>query len=268
LIAIPLLLQADDIPLLRGQVLGAAGEDFRGLFVAMEDTVNRVDFHRVDIGLDGTFQFRSVPPGEYLIRITNTGGQTISQQYVTVHAHLNELSVRLPEPQRRPSAPGTVSFTQLSHPPAKKAVQAFSTATRLSSTGKYQEAVAELEKAIRISPEFASAYTNLAVQYIRLNRFEESAAESERALQIGGPDALNLCNLAYAQFQLHRFADAENSARAALHLDPSYLQADLVLGSLLAANPATRTEAIQHLERAVERYPSARRNLELLRGTQ
>jgi tetratricopeptide (TPR) repeat protein len=265
-LALPPITQAEEIEVLRGQLLAESRDGFLGLFVGMEDLVNHTQTHRVDVALDGTFQFRRVPTGEYLLRITDMQGETVSQHHVTVYQHMVELEVRMPPSVRITSAPGTVSLTQLRHPPAKKAVQAFSAASRLSSSGKYDEAAAELEKAIRISPEFASAYTNLAVQHIRLRRYQEAAAASERALQIAGPDPLNLCNLAFAQFQLRRLDEAAASARAALRLDSSYTQADLVLGAVLANDPATRDQAIQHLERAAEKFPSARVNLERLRA--
>jgi hypothetical protein len=43
------------------------------------------------------------------------------------------------------------------------------------------------------------------------------------------------------------------------------MQAHLILGSLLARDPRTRAESIQHLERAAETLPSARATLEKLR---
>jgi tetratricopeptide (TPR) repeat protein len=116
----------------------------------------------------------------------------------------------------------------------------------------------ELEKAIRISPEFAAAHTNLAVQYLRMGRFEDSIAESARAIQLGGPDPVTLCNLATAQAGLHRYAKAEKSARTALRLDSGYLKANLILGSILADEPATRGEGVKHLEKAAAEFASER----------
>ena len=105
------------------------------------------------------------------------------------------------------------------------------------------------------------------MQYFRIGRFEESIAESARAIQIGGPDARNLCNLATAQSELHRFAEAEKSARAALRLDSGYLKANLILGSILAIEPATRGEGVKHLEKAAGEFASARQFLEQLRAS-
>ena len=160
-----------------------------------------------------------------------------------------------------------MSVKQLMHPPHKKAVQAFQRASRLSAAGKYDDAITELEKAIRISPDFAAAHTNLAVQYSRMSRFEESIAESTRAIQIGGPDPANLCNLAAAQARLHRFAEAEKSARAALALDSGFLKASLILGSILVDEPATRAEGTIYLEKASAEFASARKFLEQLRAS-
>ncbi len=75
-----------------------------------------------------------------------------------------------------------------------------------------------------------------------------------------------LCNLAYAQLNLGRVAESLASVRAALHLDSGYPQGHLILGSILAADPRTRTEAIPHLERAAETIPSARATLERTRS--
>jgi tetratricopeptide (TPR) repeat protein len=153
------------------------------------------------------------------------------------------------------------------HPPQKKAVQAYQSALRLSDAGKYDGAVAELERAVRISPEFRAAHTNLGVQYFRLGRIEESAAEWTRAIQIGGPDPINLCNLATAQARLRQFPEAEKSARDALRLDSGYLKADLILGVILLAKPATLSEGINHLEKAAAVFPTAREYLKQVRAS-
>lgn len=123
-----------------------------------------------------------------MLRVTDGFGLTVCREFVTIRDHMPELEVHLPERESNGAGAGagTVSVTQLMHPPDKKAVQAFKSALRFSSAGKYEDASSELEKAIHISPEFAEAHSNLAVQYFRLGRFEESIAESTHAIQIGG----------------------------------------------------------------------------------
>ena len=260
---------AAEIPVVRGQLHPPAQELVLGLFVIVEEGSTHTEISRVDTRIDGSFELREIPAGNYTLRVTDTSDRTLCQKFVTIDRQMPPLEVRLPERESRGAGAGapTVSVKQLMHPPQKKAVQAFESALRLSSAGKYDDAAGELEKAVRISPEFAEAHTNLAVQYFRIGRFEESMAESERAIQIGGPNPRNLCNLATAQAHLNRFAEAEKSAREALRLDSGYLKANLVLGSILADEPATRGEAVKHLEKASKEFASARQFLEQLRAS-
>ena len=249
----------------RGELRSDSPRLLHDYFVDMVEAGTHNQTQRVGVNADGRFEFRDVAPGEYVLHVTTLRGEPVCEQYVTVYQHISEVEVRLPESPRRPSAPGTVSLYELSHPPAKKAVKAFYAAVQLSSGGSYERAAEELTKAIRISPDFAAAYTNLAVQHMHLGRYQEAADETAHAIRIAGPDARNLCNLAFAQIKLGRSADAVASARAALRLDSGFPSAHLILGSILANDPATRAEAVPHLEQAARTYPSARATLDAVR---
>jgi tetratricopeptide (TPR) repeat protein len=239
---------------------------FHEYWVELGEVGHINDTHRTDVRFDGTFQFRDIHSGQYSLRITTLQGEVVHQEFVTVAPQTGPLTIRLRAPTQKPLAPGTVSVTQLRHPPTRKAFQALASAQRFSESGQTDKAVEELEKAIRISPEYADAYNNLAVQHIHMGRFEEACNELTRAIEIAGPNAPRLANLAFAQHALHRFADAIASARAAIRLDSGSPQANLILGSLLANDPKTRAESIQYLERAAETMPSARATLETVRS--
>ena len=266
LVFLAMNLPAAELSFVRGQIQSAKPQPFHSFFVGMEDAVSHTRISRVDVRSDGGFEFRGVPIGEYTLIITDLQGNTLHQQFVSIHEHMNELVIMLPDSGGGQSLPGKVSVTQLMHPPDKKAVQAFRAAARFSESGNNDSAIAELEKAVRITPDFAEAHTNLAVQYIRRNRLVQGAAEARRAMEIGGPDPINLCNLGFVQYQLRQYSDAEASARAALRLDSGYLQANLVLGSVLALNRATWAEAIVHLEKAATRFASAQKTLDAIRA--
>ena len=139
---------------------------------------------------------------------------------MTVESHAPEFDVRLRDGDSNVAAGrrATISLTELMHPPDKKAVRAFQAHRVLSSPGKYDAAAMELEKAIRVRPQFAAAHGNLGVQFYRMGRYEESAAATARAVEIGGTDPLRLCNLAIAEARLQRYEEAAKSARAALRL--------------------------------------------------
>jgi tetratricopeptide (TPR) repeat protein len=259
---------AGEVTLLRGHLRAGSRAWFEGLVVTIAGTNGPAGVMRSEVGVDGAFEFHSVPFGDYMLRVTGLDGEMFCEQLVSVRSYAGELAVRMPEPEARTaaSAPATVSVRQLLHPPDKKALKAFEEASRLSAKGRYQEAAAELEKAIQISPDFADAHANLAAQRLRARRYQDALAETQRAIEIAGPRPLILSNRAYAFFQLDRMAEAEDTARAALRLDSGYLPAHAILGAVLANNPASKNEAILHLQLAAPQYPGARESLERLRA--
>ena len=265
-LGIPGRSQSNGLPTaINGELQSEAPMRFLDFRVELADSNHSEETHRADVQLDGTFHLRDIPSGQYMLRVTTLRGELVHQEFVAVGPQASPLTVRLPGSAKQPSAPGTVSMTQLRHPPARKAYQAMVSAQRFADSGQTEKAVEELEKAIRISPEYAEAYNNLAVQHIRMGRFEEAAAELARALAISGPSPMQLTNLAYAQYRLNRFPEAIASTRAALRLDSGAPQAHLILGSILAMDPRTRAESVPHLEHAAETLPSARAALEQLR---
>ena len=250
---------------IKGELRSEETVNLHDYFIELADLSHYNETHRVDVQFDGSFQIRGIRPGTYTLRVTTLSGTVVHQELVTVAPQAGPLTVRLPASGKH-SAPGTISVTQLRHPPSHKAFQALASAQRFSESGKTEKAVEELEKAIRLSPEYADAYNNLAVQHMRMGRFEEAAAELTRAIAITGPNPIQLSNLAYAQRRLDRIPEATASARAALRLDSGSAQAHLILGSILAMDLQTRTEAITHLEQASKTLPSARAALEKVRG--
>ena len=265
-LSVPGRSQAPDVlSTIKGELHSDSTVPFHDYLIEIADLGRSTDTRRTEVQFDGTFQLRDIRAGTYTLRVTTLHGDLVHQELVTVAPQTGPLTVRLPASKGKASAPGTISFTQLQHPPSRKAFQAMETAQRYSDSGQTEKAVEELEKAVRISPEYADAYNNLAVQHIRMGHFEEACEEFSRAIAIAGPNASRLSNLAYAQGQLHHFPEAIESARAALRLDPGSPQAHLILGSILAVDPHTRAESIPHLERAAETMPSARTILQRLR---
>uniref|UniRef100_Q027W0 Tetratricopeptide TPR_2 repeat protein n=1 Tax=Solibacter usitatus (strain Ellin6076) TaxID=234267 RepID=Q027W0_SOLUE len=265
-LSLPCAAQPFEMPTVRGEVRADSRVDFRDYRIELADLNHRGDVYRADLSFDGSFEFRRIPAGDYQLFVVTQGGDIVHQEFVALNPHLTQISVRLSATGKGPLVPGTVSITQLRHPPDRKAFQSFAAAQRFAAAGSPEKAAEELEKAVRISPEFADAYSNLAVQHMRMRRFPEAVAELTRALAIAGPNPLMLCNLAYAQLNLGRVSESLGAVHAALRLDAGYAQGHLILGSILAADPRTRAEAIPHLERAAETIPSARATLERARS--
>jgi tetratricopeptide (TPR) repeat protein len=264
-LGIPGRSQPTENPTIKGELRSDSTVPFHEYLVEVGDLGHSTDTRRTEVQFDGTFQLRDIHPGTYTLRVTTLDGELVHQELVTVAPQTGPLTIRLPAPRTKPSAPGIVAFNQLRHPPSRKAFQAMEAAQRYSESGQTEKAVEELEKAVRISPEYADAYNNLGVQHIRMGRFQEACDEFSHAIAIAGPSTSRLSNLAYAQRQLNRLPEAIESARAAVRLDPTSAQAHLILGSILAIDPGTRAESIPHLERAAETMPSARTILEKVR---
>lgn len=233
LLRVPGRSQGLELTSLKGEIHSQRQELLTEYFIALYDVSSNREVDHTEVRFDGAFVFRNVSYGEYQIRITNAFGEVLHQDFVTVGAHTPPVEIRLPgERMERPPS-GPVSVTQLQHPPNRKAFGALVAAQRFSEAGQFQKAAAELEKAIRISPEYAEAYTNLAAQHARMGRYTEAIADATRAMELTKPNAVDLSNLAYAQYMLKRYPEAVESARTAVRLDPANDKSQYVLGSLL-----------------------------------
>ncbi len=134
-----------------------------------------------------------------------------------------------PAPSRSKPISGIVSLRELQHPVSKKALRAAYDAQQLANADKIPQAIAKLEKAIRIAPAYRDAHCNLGVLYARVGRTADARAEFQKALDIGPPAAAIYADLALASVASGEFVEAEAFARKALALDPSDSAAQMLL---------------------------------------
>jgi tetratricopeptide (TPR) repeat protein len=237
--------------------------NFHGLVVEFSDIRTRTVISHIEVSSDGEFSAARVPFGDYMVRVTTYHGDPVTQQIVTINNSVTPIDIRMPD--RKPVPSGrTVSMRELQNPPARQAIDASMAAQRFAASGNYDKAAGELEKALRVSPDFAVAHSSLGVQYLRLGRHDAAAGEIRRAIEIGGPNPRDLSNLAFALLATEHFPEAAANARAALKLQKDFPAAHYVLGLALVLEPETRGEGIAHLEEAAPRLESARRALAAL----
>ena len=134
-----------------------------------------------------------------------------------------------PEPPEPKPISGVVSLGELQHPVSNKALRAAFEAQQFSRANKLPQAIAKLEKAIRMDPSYRDAHWNLGVQYTRVGRITDARAEFRKAIEIGPPAAPLLADLAFASAVAGEFPEAQAFARKALQLDPENSAARLVL---------------------------------------
>jgi len=131
-----------------------------------------------------------------------------------------------PQPFLEPSSndrkpiSGVVSLHELEHPIPTKALREAYQAQQLLKVHKVAEAIAKLEHAIRIAPEFRDAHWNLGALYARIGRSADAQPHFKKALEIGPPTAAIYTNLALTSLTQGQPREAEVYAQKALELEP------------------------------------------------
>ena len=211
------------------------------------------------LGGDGSFEFRSVLPGVYELRIAGSDGSVLHHEHVIITGPNQLLSINLP---RRGSADRfgdpTVSMRQLQHKVPAPAQKEFSKGQTAGRKQDYQAALDHFQKALDIDPEFADAYSNMGITEAILGRLEEAAEQLQKAVNLVPDHTLAISNLSIVLAQLKRYGDAGQAARQALKLNPSLLRMRYILAVSLTREPGHETEALDNLERAAVEIPKAR----------
>jgi tetratricopeptide (TPR) repeat protein len=248
--------RADTIPVVRGAVESDDPLMGPGFTVELQAAGPSPARSQSPVGGDGSFEFRDVTPGLYLLRVNNMMGSSLVEQTVNLNQN-SVLTLRLPKSTARSTGDGSVvSAQRLRQPVPKKALRAFIDAQRASESGRRGDAIAKLEQAIRIFPEYSEARSNLGVQYIRTGRLEAAVEQFDMAIAAGPPSELVYSNLAYALIALRRTGEGEEAARRAIVLDSSAGMPRFLLGSILAEKQKF-DEALYHLRFAARAIPKA-----------
>jgi TolB-like protein/class 3 adenylate cyclase/Tfp pilus assembly protein PilF len=123
--------------------------------------------------------------------------------------------------------------------------------TILRFQARYQEAVAEHERALALDPSNVNAAAQLGFDYQMLGRFDKGLEYFDKAIRASPHDPL-LAHLyggkAFANFGLKRYDQAIELARQAIAINPNYVQyihATLVAALALTGHDAEAREALQ-----------------------
>jgi tetratricopeptide (TPR) repeat protein len=122
--------------------------------------------------------------------------------------------------------------------------------------GRLPEAISEYETALRLKPDYAEAHYNLALAMADLpGRLPDEIAEYEAAIRINPNLAEAHVNLAAALSNLPgRMPDAISEYETAVRLEPGMAKAQFQLGIALA-NSGRTADGIAHLEAAIRLQP-------------
>jgi TolB-like protein/Tfp pilus assembly protein PilF len=116
----------------------------------------------------------------------------------------------------------------------------------------FDRSLAELERAIQLNPNYATAHHWLSCVVLNgLGQFDRAIAEGKRAIEL---DPLSLiCNadLSWVYFNARRYDEAEAQARKTLEMDSRFYLAHYYLGEDLQFK-GRLTDAIAEFQKAVE----------------
>ncbi|MCX7949739.1 MAG: tetratricopeptide repeat protein [Treponemataceae bacterium] len=117
--------------------------------------------------------------------------------------------------------------------------------------GRFDEALADYERALAINPDFAEAYNSRGLLYKELGRFDEALADYSKAVALNPRMAEGYNNRAIVYFNLGRLDEALADYNRAIELSPKYAEAYYNRGNLYKA--AKRyDDALSDYKKAIE----------------
>lgn len=99
-------------------------------------------------------------------------------------------------------------------------------------TGRYNEAIAQLQRAIEINPNLTAPYFELAALYRRIDDEEMAVAIYERVIQQEPTNARAYLRMCETHASIGLFQDAEVFCDQALEIDPNFASAHRMRGQL------------------------------------
>ena len=126
----------------------------------------------------------------------------------------------------------------------------------LFEAGKVQEAIQQYEQAIRLKPDFASAYNNLGSSLQQAGKLAEAISYYKRALQIEPNNARLHYNLAIALEKVGDVPGAIGQYEQAIRINPDDVDAHNNLGNA-HFRAGRRQDAIQQYEQALRINPDS-----------
>ena len=244
-----------------GEVICESCNNFKGLYVELSGSTRAVQAPmRAPISSDGRFLIGNVSNGEYTVLVTDSAGSVLTRDSIRIGEMSRPISLRVVQAHQATTATnetGTVSIRRLTHKPPKGAKKAFDEASRKAEKGDSAAAIALLQKAVELDPEYVEALNNLGARYIVTNEYDRAIPLLIKAIELDPHSVHPYSNLGVALMATGDAEGAERAARQALEADPNEVRARYVLGLSLYSQRKVNSETVQSLRQAQERFPRA-----------
>jgi superkiller protein 3 len=111
---------------------------------------------------------------------------------------------------------------------------------------RYDEAIAEYQRAIELDPKYAYPHNGLGSVYYDLKRYDEAIAEYQRSVELDPKYATPHNNLGNVYYDLKRYDAAIAEYQQAIQIDPKFAEAYSNLADVL--------ETVERMDEAVRLY--------------
>jgi Tfp pilus assembly protein PilF len=277
-----------------GKVLLSDGTPFRGVtpVVFLHGAITPFS-RQTPAGPDGKFRFKSIPPGTYMlvaavprageIRRTVEVGPGFADSKGIVAAGIT-FDRTLPINRRAGISAVELSVTEqaileytraqdcLARQDVNGAVERLNKAVEISpgyatawnqlgtiayQTRRYQDAERYFREALKQDPEAYAPLVNLGGALLALNRIEESLAVNQAAVKASPGDALAHSQLGKSYFYLGKFDDAETYLKRAEAIDPSHFSYPQVILAEIYMRRNQVPAAMAEMEEFLKLHPDS-----------
>jgi len=124
----------------------------------------------------------------------------------------------------------------------------------LGKMQRWKEALADYSQAIKIDPTDAKTYSNRGIVYVRLQQHEKALADYDKAIELEPTNAKTYTNRGFVYYNMQQYERALTDHNKAIKLDPNLAEAYNNRGITLRA--LHREEALADYSRAIELDPA------------
>ncbi len=232
-----------------------------GATIILQDPQTGITVASAEAGNTGVFQIDSIPEGEYLL-IAELGAATIHDR-IAVLPLQPDIEVRFPAATPDTSSP-VVSAFELAIP--DKAKHALQEAREAMAKQKVDQAGKKIADALRIAPKYPQALALRAALRLGSGETSEALADLDNAIHLDPnyPFAYFVMGTTYNT--LKQYDNAERALKTGMRLDPRAWQGHYEMARALLGKGQPQP-ALEQLNNALDTAPPNFTELHLLRGT-
>ncbi len=186
----------------------------------------------------GNYEFRGMTSGRYRLSAINPDEPKQFSEPAesdTTRAFASRLQVniylRLPQHDTETTyKPGTVNVAEARQNIPKPARQAYEQGLKFQKENQADKALASLNQAIEIYPEYFQALTDRGNLFMQQNKLAEALADFDRALQINGQYSPALRGSGYCNIQQRKYEEAIGQLDKSLKYEPQIALTHMLIG--------------------------------------